>query len=144
MLFEKLERDERTFAAGGRVAGIWLGITHVLLAGVIFYRLYVLGQPDEEIRDFQAIFAISVFGHLITQLFLGGLLPVPTWRGMVVGYVVLAGIIVTIGLVTYGVPEPAEWHSTWLPALAGPAFFLGFYRLAAWLGRRRIERLIGE
>jgi hypothetical protein len=144
MLFEKIDRDERTVAAGGRVAGIWLGITHVLLAGVIFYRLYVLGQPDAEIRDFQAILAISIFGHMITQLFLGGLLPVPTWRGIVVAYVVLAGIVVAVCLAVYGVPEPAQWHNTWLPTLLGPALFLGLYRLVAWLGRRRIERLISD
>lgn len=144
MLFEKLKRDERSFAAGGRVAGIWLGITHVLLAGVIFYRLYVLGQPDEQFRDVQTVFAISLFGHMITQLFLGGLLPVPTWRGMALGYVVLSGTIVTVCLATYGFPQATEWHSTWLPALAGPAIFMGLYRLVAWLGRRRIEKLITE
>lgn len=144
MLFEKLENDERTHAAAGRVAGIWLGITHVLLAGVIFYRLYILGQPDEQLRDVQTVFAISLFGHMISQLFLGGLLPVPTWRGMAVAYVILSGTIMTVCLAIYGMPEAAEWHSTWLPTLAGPAILLGVYRLVAWLGRRRIERLIGD
>ena len=144
MLFQKLERDERTFAAGGRVAGVWLGITHVLLAGVIFYRLYILGQPDEEIRDFQTIFAISLFGHMITQLFLGGLLPVPTWRGMLACYVILTGAITVVCLAIYGLPEASEWQNTWLPGFLGPAILLGLYRLTAWLGRRRIEKMIGE
>ncbi len=144
MLFEKTERDERTFAAGGRVAGIWLGVTHILLAGVIFYRLYILGQPDEELRDFQTVFAISLFGHMLTQLFLGGLLPVPTWRGMVVCYLTLAGVIAAVCLAIYGVPEASQWHSTWLPTFLGPAILLGLYRLTAWLGRRRIEKLIAE
>ena len=64
--------DERSRAAAGHAAGIWLGVTQVLLAGVVFYRLYVLGQPDEEIRDFQAVLGISLFGFIALQLFLGG------------------------------------------------------------------------
>jgi hypothetical protein len=144
MLFEKLERDERTHAAAGRVAGIWLGVTQVLLAGVIFYRLYVLDQPDSQLRDFQTVLAISLFGHMLTQLFLGGLLPVPTWRGVIVAYVILSGAIIGVCVGIYGLPQISEWQNTWLPTLLGPAILLGVYRLAAWLGRRRIEKLIGE
>ncbi|MCP4896078.1 MAG: hypothetical protein GY906_03805, partial [bacterium] len=44
----------------------------------------------------------------------------------------------------YGVPEAAQWQNTWLPTLVGPALFIGLYRLVAWLGRRRIESLIGD
>jgi len=144
MLFKKLQSDERTRSQAGHAAGIWLGVTQVLLAGVVFYRLYVLGQPDSEVRDFQVVLALSIFGHMATQLFMGGLLPVPTWRGMVVAYLVLSGAIVGVCLAVYGVPEAAEWHNTWLPTLAGPAILLGLYRLVAWLGKRRIDGLIAE
>ena len=50
--------DERKQSNARLAAAIWLGVTQVLLAGVIFFRLYVLGQPDEEIRDFQAVLAV--------------------------------------------------------------------------------------
>jgi len=144
MLFEKLQRDERTRSQAGTAAGIWLGVTQVVLAGVVFYRLYILGQPDSEVRDFQVVLALSIFGHMATQLFVGGLLPVPTLRGMVVAWLLLSGVIVGVCLAVYGMPEVSQWHNTWLPTLAGPAILLCVYRLVAWLGKRRIEGMIGQ
>nr|MDJ0919311.1 hypothetical protein [Woeseiaceae bacterium] len=72
MLFHSLQIDERTRSTTRYAAAIWLGVTQLLLVGVIFYRLYVLGQPDEEIRDFQAVLGISLFGYIALQLYLGG------------------------------------------------------------------------
>jgi len=112
MLFQKKAIDERTRSNTRYAAAIWLGTTQILLAGVVFYRLYVLGQPDEQIRDFQAVLGISIFGYLALQLFVGGVMPTPTWTG------------------------------TWLPALLGPALFIGAYALTARLGQWRIERQI--
>lgn len=143
-LFQSLQLDERTRMNTGYAAAIWLGVTQLLLAGVVFYRLYVLGQPDEQIRDFQAILAISIFGYLALQLFLGGVMPVLTMRGAGAAYLVLTVIIVTGCVMIYGWPEPAQWASTWLPALLGPALLVGAYMLAARLGRWRVERQIGE
>ncbi|MEZ4386957.1 MAG: hypothetical protein R3D98_05165 [Candidatus Krumholzibacteriia bacterium] len=142
MLFETYQRDERTRAQAGQAAGLWLGATQILLMGVIVYRLYVLGQPDEQLRDFQVVMGVSLFGNILTQLFLGGLLPVPTWKGMIVAYVILSGAIVGVCLAVYGVPAVTDWPRTWLPTLAGPAILLAVYRLVAWLGKRRIDRLI--
>ena len=132
--------DERSRAATGYAAAIWLGVTQVLLAGVVFYRLYVLGQPDEEIRDFQAVLAISLFGYATLQLFLGGVMPIPTWKGAIVSYLALTGLITAVCLVVYGWPQPKEWANTWLPALLGPALLVGAYMLVARLGQWRIER----
>jgi hypothetical protein len=143
MLFQPLKIDERTRSNTRYAAAIWLGVTQVLLAAVIFFRLYVLGQADEEIRDFQAVLAISIFGYLALQLWLGGVMPVPTWRGMVVSYTALAAVIVAGCLAFYGWPEPAAWTSTWLPALLGPAIFVAAYALVARAGLWRIERQIG-
>lgn len=142
MFFQEMKLDERTRANTRYAAAIWLGITQVLLAAVIFYRLYLLGQPDEEIRDFQAVLAISIFGYLALQLFLGGVMPIPTWRGALVAYLVLAGVIVSVCLAIYGWPRPEEWTSTWLPGLLGPALLVAGYILVARLGQWRIERQI--
>lgn len=142
MFFQKMEIDERTRSNTRYAAAIWLGVTQVLLAGVVVYRLYVLGQPDEQIRDFQAVLAISIFGHLALQLILGGVMPVPTWRGVLVTYLVLTFAIVTGCLFIYGWPQPSEWTITWLPAFLGPALFIGVYALVARLGQWRIERQI--
>ena len=72
MLFQRLQIDERTQSTSRYAAAIWLGLTQLLLALVIFFRLYVQGQPDAEIRDFQAVLGISIFGNIALQLFLGG------------------------------------------------------------------------
>lgn len=134
--------DERARAATRHAAAIWLGVTQVLLTGVVFYRLYVLGQPDEEIRDFQAVLAISLFGFIALQLFLGGVMPVLKWRGMLVAYGVLAGAITGGCLLIYGWPDPKDWANTWLPALLGPAILVIAYGAIARLGQWRIERQI--
>jgi len=86
MFFQQLQADERLRSSTRYAAALWLGVTQVLLAGVVFYRLYVLGQPDEQIRDFQTVLSISIFGYLALQLFLGGVMPVPTWKGAIVMY----------------------------------------------------------
>jgi len=142
MFSNKNPIDERTRANAGHAAGIWLGVTQILLSGVIFYRLYVLGQPDAEIRDFQAVLAISLFGFIGMQLFLGGIMPVLRWRGLLVAYLVLTGAIVTVCLFIYGWPAASEWADTWLPALLGPAILVLGYGAVARLGQRRIDRQI--
>lgn len=144
MLFERLKIDERMRSNARYAAAIWLGVTQVLLAGVVFYRLYVLGQPDSEIRDFQFVLAVSLFGYIGLQLYLGGVFPVPTWRGILVGYFILMGLVVGGSLLIHGVPPKEDWANTWLPALLGPALIVGLYYLVAWLGKRRVERKIEE
>ena len=138
-----LNYDERARNSSRFAAAIWLGVTQVLLAGVVFYRLYVLGQPDEQIRDFQAVLAISLFGYIALQLYLGGVMPVPTLKGAVVAYLILTTSITVGCLAIYGWPEPADWANTWLPSLLGPALIVAAYWLIARLGRWRIERQIG-
>ena len=142
MYFQKMIVDERTRSNTRYAAVVWLGVTQILLAAAIFYRLYWLGQADEEIRDFQAILAISIFGYLILQLLLGGVMPVPKWRGAVVVYVALTVVVVSVCLAAYGWPRRDEWTITWLPALTGPALLVGAYTLVARLGQWRLQRRI--
>ena len=140
MLFHPLQIDERTRSTTAQAAAIWLGVTQVLLVGVIFYRLYVLGQPDEEITDFRVVMAISIFGYLGLQLFLGGMLPIPTWKGAIVSWLALSGVIAGVCLAIYGWPEADEWADTWLPVSLGPALMIGAYIAVARLGQWRLER----
>lgn len=144
MLFHKMIIDERTRSTTHHAAAIWLGVTQVLLAGVVFYRLYLLGQPDEELRDFQAVLAISIFGYLFIMAYIGGVLPTPTWSGAILMYVVLVLVITVISVISHGWPASEEWASTWLPALAGPAILIGAYTLALHYGHWRTERKIGR
>lgn len=142
MLYHKVTVDERTRSHTLSIAAVWLGVTQVLLAGVIFYRLYILGQPDEQIRDFSIVLAISLFGNLAMQLFFSGVLPQLTWKGMVTAWAALAGTITVVSLAIHGWPAPQEWAVTWLPALLGPAMLVGAYVLLARLGQWRVEREI--
>ncbi len=142
MLFHRLIADERTRSGAQLAAALWLGVTQVLLAGVVFYRLYVLGQPDEQLRDFQAVLAISIFGYLFLAAYFGGILPVPTWKGAVVMYAVLVSLIAVVSVAMHGWPAPEDWASTWLPALAGPALLIGLYTAALRFGHWRTERRI--
>ncbi len=144
MWIKKSMIDERIRATAGRAAWVWLGVTQVLVAGVVFYRLLVLGQAEAEIRDIQAVLAISLFGHIALQLYLGGLFPVLTWKGMLAAYLVLFALISGGSILAMGLPAPEEWRNTWLPATVGPALLVGLYSLVAWLGERRVERQIEE
>jgi len=127
--------DERSRQNSRYAAAIWLGVTQVLLAAAIFVRLYVHGQADSEIADFKAILGISVFGFIALQLLLGGVLPVPTRKGALLAYVSLTALVVSGCLMIYGIPPAVEWRSTWLPALLGPALFVGVYWLTALVGQ---------
>lgn len=40
----------------------------------------------------------------------------------------------------YGWPDAGEWANTWLPALLGPAIFIGVYSIDARIARWNIER----
>ena len=142
MLFHKITVDERSRTQTWGIAAVWLGLTQALLAGVIFYRLYVLGQPDEQIRDFSIVLSISLFGHLAMQLFFSGVLPQLTWKGMLAAWAVLAGAITVVSVAIHGWPAPEEWATTWLPALLGPAILVGAYLVLARLGQWRVEREI--
>lgn len=144
MWIRKSVIDERIRANAGRAAWAWLGVTQVLLAGVVFYRLLVLGQADSEIRDIQTVLAISLLGHIAMQLYMGGLFPVLTWKGMLAAYLVLFALISAGSIFAMGLPAPEEWKTTWLPAALGPALVVGLYSLVAWLGERRVERLMEE
>lgn len=144
MLFQSGKLDERVRRSIGQGAAIWLGVTQLLLAGVIFYRLYVLGQPDGELRDFQCVLGISLFGFMAIQLFVGGVLPVPTIKGAGIAYCILFLLIAIVSIAVHGWPEPSQWATTWLPGLLGPAIIVGFYWSVAWLGRRKEKSILTD
>ena len=56
--------DERSQQVAGQSAMIMLGLTQTALGVVLLIRLYVLVQPDSELRDIQWVllgwFAVSV------------------------------------------------------------------------------------
>jgi hypothetical protein len=144
MFNEMFKADERSQLLNGMIAQAFLGLTQIFLAVIVFYRLYVVGQPDAEINDLRLLLAFSIFGYIAARLYLGGILPELAWKPALAAYAALAGLITAVCLLIYGFPAPEEWAVTWLPALLGPALFIGLYAVVAWLGKRRVEAEIGD
>jgi hypothetical protein len=144
MFSELFTSDERSRALNGMLAHVFLGLTQIGLAVIVFYRLYVVGQPDAEITDLRLLLALSIFGYIGARLYFGAILPELSWKPAIAVYAALAGLITAVCLLIYGWPAPEDWAVTWLPALLGPALLVGLYALVAWLGKRRIEAEIGS
>jgi len=144
MFQEMFAGDERSHQINGMIAQVFLGLTQIFLAVIVFYRLYVVGQPDAELNDLRLLLAFSIFGYIAARLFYGGILPELSWKPALIAYTGLAGLITVVCLLIYGWPAPADWAVTWLPTLLGPAIIVGLYALVAYLGKRRVEREISD
>ena len=140
MLFHKFTIDERSRETSMSVSLIWLVLTQLSLAVVLFYRSEFLGQPDAQILDFKIILGISLIGYFLSQALLGGALPSPTIKGGIVLYVLLTFMICLVSLLVHGWPAADEWATTWLPALVGPAVLIGGYMFALFLGNWFLDR----
>lgn len=134
--------DERSEQVAGRSAMIMLGLTQVALGAILLTRLYVLGQPDEELRDIQLVLLGSIAGYFSLRSFLGGIMPVPTPKQALIAYVSLfAFLFITLSL-WLGLPDLRDWANTILPVVVGPAIIVGGYWFIARLGQKRIERAL--
>lgn len=132
--------DERTEMVAGRSAMIALGLTQVALGVVLMVRLYVLDQPDAEVRDIQLVLLGSIVGYFGLRSFLGGIMPVPTPKQALAAYVGMFVFLFVVLSLWLGLPSPDEWSTTILPTLVGPAIIVGGYWLVAALGKWRVER----
>ncbi len=134
--------DERSQQVAGQSAMIMLGLTQTALGVILLIRLYVLDQPDSELRDIQWVLLGSIVGYFVLRSFLGGIMPVPTLKQAVLAYLGMTFGLFVILSVWLGLPDLSEWTTNVLPAVAGPAIIVGGYWLIAALGKRRIEREI--
>ena len=132
--------DERSERVAGRSAIVMLGLTQVALGVVLLTRLYVLGQPDEELRDIQWVLLGSIAGYFTLRSFLGGIMPVPTLKQAAIAYLGLVVVLSVTLSIWLGLPDLENWINTILPVAVGPAIIVGGYWLVAWLGQKRIER----
>ena len=73
MFQEMFAGDERSHQINGMIAQVFLGLTQIFLAAILFYRLYVLGQPDAQLNDLRLLLAFSIFGYIAARLFFGGI-----------------------------------------------------------------------
>ncbi len=136
--------DERSQQVAGQSAMIALGLTQVALGIILFYRLYVLGQPGEEVRDLQGLLFGSIVIYFVFRSFIGGLMPVPTFKQGVLAYVGMVIFLFAVLSIWLGLPDLTEWTNNILPTILGPAIIVIGYWLISALGRRRIERTLSE
>lgn len=136
--------DERTEQVAGRSATIALGLTQVSLGVALMIRLYVHDQPDAEVRDLQLVLFGSILAYFALRSFLGGIMPVPTWRQALVAYAALTAVLFVVLSLWLGLPDLSEWTTNILPAVLGPAIIVGGYWVVAALGKRYVERGLEE
>ena len=134
--------DERSQQVAGQSAMIMLGLTQTALGVILLIRLYVLDQPDSELRDIQWVLLGSIVGYFVLRSFLGGIMPVPTMKQAILAYVGLVVFLFVVLSLWLGLPDLSEWTNNVLPAILGPAIIVGGYWLIAALGKRRVDREI--
>ncbi|MCA9931556.1 MAG: hypothetical protein KC419_23885 [Anaerolineales bacterium] len=132
--------DERSQMVAGQSAMIALGLTQTALGVVLLVRLYVLDQPDAELRDIQMVLLGSIVGYFALRSFLGGIMPVPTWKQALLAYVGMFVFLFVVLSLWFGLPQLQDWSTTILPTLVGPAIIVGGYWLIAALGKQRVEQ----
>ena len=135
--------DERTEGINGLVSFYVLMLTHIALAVVIVYEAYVLKLPDEAYAELSVIMGLSMGGYWALRLYFSGILPVISFKKLLVIYFVLVAMIWIPTYLIVGRPAPSEWYQVLYPFI-GVAIVLGFYALVAYLGKRRLERDLSE
>jgi hypothetical protein len=137
---EPIFMDERQERITSRIALFFLYFTQIALAGIIFYRRYVLHQSNDEIADLNILLAVSLFGFIAIRLLFNAGLPILRWKTTLIIYVGFVLVLGTILTIWYGFPPASKWSTTLLPVLIGPAIVLGLYHVFAVLGQKRMQK----
>lgn len=135
--------DERTQHINGLVSFFCLMLTQFALVGVIVYKCYVLGLPPEAYADIAWIACLSMGGYWAARLYLSGILPVISFKKILVIYFVLVAVIFIPTYLIHGWPPAESWYEILYPFM-GVAVALGFYSLIAYLGKRRLEQIAAQ
>jgi hypothetical protein len=135
--------DERTEGINGLVSFYVLMLTHLALAMVIVYKAYVLKLPEDTYAELSVILGLSMGGYWALRLYFSGILPVISFKKLLVIYCVLVAMIWIPTYLIVGWPDPSQWYQVLYP-FVGVAVMLGFYSLVAYLGKRRLEKDFSE
>ena len=135
--------DERTEHVNGLVSFFCLMLTQLALVGVVFVKRYFLGQPPEAYAEITWIALLSMSGYWAVRLYLSGILPVISFKTMLLIYVIA---VLAISVPTYfihGWPAPERWFEVLYPVI-GVAVILLVYWLIAYFGKKRLEKFNQE
>jgi len=134
--------DERTDKITGKIAFIFLGITQAGLVLAIIYQRYILELAPAYYNDLALILGMSVIGFWLTNFLLGGYLPILSPKNYFITYIIIVLLIAIPHMLIRGFPAESEWGIFLLVVLGAPAVILIFYSAAAFLGKRRIEKIL--
>lgn len=134
--------DERTEHVNGLASFLCLMLTQIALVAVVMYKRYFLGLPQEAYAEIVWIAGLSMGGYWAIRLYLSGILPVISFKRMLAIYIALVSAIFIPTYLIHGWPAAERWYEVLYPFI-GVTVILGFYSTVAYLGKRRIEQLIG-
>lgn len=140
--------DERNINTVCRVCAIMYGITWLVLAGILMYRQFVLGQSVEEFNDIAMLFTFNVIFAIGGILYFGGvpffkIKPV-TVGAIYVGFVAI-GFLFTMFKYTILLEQDLSMTDVLDKlslVLTICAAILATYVLFAYFGKRKMDREI--
>ncbi len=135
--------DERIEQMNGQVSFYFLMLTQIGLAGILCYKRYIQGLPTSETISLAWLLGLSIGGYWALRLYLSGILPLVSFRKLLVIYLIAVALIVIPTYFIRGLPEPERWYEVLYPFI-GVAVVLGFYALVSYFGKRRLEKYLSS
>ncbi len=135
--------DERIERMNGQVSFFFLLFTQIGLGGILFYKRYIQGLPTSETISIAWLLGLSVGGYWALRLYLSGILPLVSFRKLLMIYLVAVALITIPTYLIHGLPEPERWYEVLYPFI-GVAVVLGFYALVSYFGKRRLEKYLSS
>ena len=135
--------DERAEQLNGRISFFILMLTQAGVGLLIGYRRYLLNSDPASYSGFTSLLLVSMMSYWAFRLYLSGILPVISWKRMLLIYLAAVSIISVPSAIIHGLPTAENWQNTILPAALGPALVLALYWLIAYLGKRRLDKVLG-
>ena len=135
--------DERIERLNGQVSFLFLHLTQIGLAGILFYKRYMLGLPTSETNSLAWLLGLSIGGYWSLRLYLSGILPVVSFRKLLMIYLVAVAFITIPTYLIHGLPEPERWYEVLYPFI-GVAVVLGLYFLVSYFGKQQLEKYLSS
>lgn len=135
--------DERIERMNGQISFLFLHLTQIGLAGILFYKRYMQGLPTSETNLLAWLLGLSIGGYWSLRLYLSGILPLVSFRKLLMIYLVAVAFITIPTYLIHGLPEPERWYEVLYPFI-GVAVVLGLYFLVSYFGKRRLEKYLSS
>ncbi len=133
--------DERIERMNGQVSFLFLLLTQIGLGGILFYKRYIQGLPTNETITIAWLLGLSIGGYWTLRLYLSGILPLVSFRNLLMIYLIAVALITVPTYLIHGLPEPERWYEVLYPFI-GVAVVLGLYFLVSYFGKRRLEKYL--